>query len=63
MYAASANVWRVAASLTCISGASMDPSEDSEDFSFCWSKAKAGQQKLQGYYNMMVKLNWFVVYW
>jgi hypothetical protein len=30
-----------------ISGASMDSSHISEDFSLIWSKAKAGQQKVE----------------
>lgn len=61
MYAASANLWRVATSLTHISDALMGVLEDSEEFSSRWSKDKDGWQKLQGY-NVMVKLNRFVVY-
>lgn len=47
VYAASANLWRAAASLIRISGASVDTWQDSEDFSLLWSKAKAGRQKVQ----------------
>jgi len=55
VYAASANLWRAAASLIRISGASVDTWQDSEDFSLLWSKAKAGWEKVE--IGEMVKCN------